>query len=107
MGFAGILYKGIIMKLNTKVITDSYSILTEDDYIGVNSEKRIIITLPEIPIEGRVIVIKAEMSPPMAGRNIVIVSNTDALIDGYASHIIQVSNDSVQLIYHSGNWRVI
>lgn len=95
------------MKLNTKLITDSYSVLSEDEYIGVNSEKRTTITLPEIPIEGRVIIIKAEMTPPIAGRNIVIISNTDALIDGYTSHVIQVSNESVQLIYHSGSWRVI
>jgi len=95
------------MKLNTKVIKDSYSILDEDEYIGVNSEKAITITLPEMPMEGNVILIKAEMAAPMAGRKIAIVSKTNALIDGYASHVIQVSNDSVQLIYHTGSWHVI
>lgn len=93
------------MNITTKIITESYEVLDEDCYIGVNCDKPITITLPIEPTLGKVIIIKAEMRPPIGNRAILIKAG-DKTIDGYSTKLIQVSNECVRLVFNDNNWRV-
>lgn len=93
------------MNITTKIITESYEVLDEDCYIGVNCDKPITITLPIEPTLGKVIIIKAEMRPPIGNRTILIKAG-DKTIDGYSTKLIQVSNECVRLVFNDNNWRV-
>jgi hypothetical protein len=88
----------------TRTITESYEAQSDDYYLGVDSEKPITITLPAEPENGMMIIVKAEMKPPLGNRIITIKS--DETIDNYISRTIQVSNEVVRLVYNNG-WRVI
>lgn len=93
------------MVLITKTINDSYEVQEDDFYLGVNCEKPITITLPSEVENGRFLVIKAEMKPPMSNR-IITIKAPDKTIDGYASRTLQVSHETVRLIYND-NWVTI
>lgn len=90
----------------TKVVDSSYKATLEDFYIGVNSEKPTTITLPSKPPNGVIIIVKAEMKPPLGNRKVTITTDDGTLIDGYENCIIQVSNETVRLIFRDG-WRII
>ena len=94
------------MNVNTKTITSSYDIEEDDYYLGVNCEKAITINLPSESGEGRIIIIKAEMKPPMSSR-IITIKTKESSIDGYDTRTLQVSNECVRLVYHDSSWRVI
>lgn len=93
------------MKMITKTVTSSYDVGPEDEYIGVNADKPTTINLPEETDNGRVIIVKAEMKPPIVHRTITIRAGEKG-IDGYSNRIIQVSNEVVSLVYNNG-WRLI
>jgi hypothetical protein len=46
------------------------------------------------------------MKPPLGNRKITITTKDESLIDGYTDRVIQVSNESVTLIYRDG-WYII
>lgn len=91
----------------TTSIESNYIASEQNHYIGVDSKKPVVITLPERPLDGKVIIVKAEMRPPMANRHITIITNDGSTIDGYTNFFIQTSNESVQLVYHGSDWHVI
>jgi hypothetical protein len=93
------------MNIPTQIITESYEVLDADCYLGVNCDKPITITLPVEPTAGKVIIIKAEMKPPI-GNKIITIKSKDRLIDGYSTRTIQVSNECVRLVFHDHNWRI-
>lgn len=95
------------MNLSTKIITESYQITDDDCYIGVKCDKPVILTLPAKVDDGRLIIIKAEMKPPMGNKTITIVTRDGSTIDGYINHTIQVSHDFVHLIYHNNAWHIV
>jgi hypothetical protein len=92
--------------LNTRVVDSDYQATLDDCYIGVNSEKPTTITLPLEPPNGLIIIVKAEMKPPLGNRKVTITTSDGTLIDGYENCIIQVSNETVRLIFRDG-WRII
>ena len=92
--------------LNTTVVNDSYNVSPDDCYVGVDAEKATTITLPKDPTEGKVIIVKAEMKPPLGNRKVTITTADGTLIDGYLNCIIQVSNETVSLLFRDG-WRII
>jgi len=90
------------------VLTRSDYYATETDcYIGVDSKEPTTIHLPADPEDGRIIIIKAEMKPPLGNRKVTVVGQNGALIDGYSEYTISVSNESVTVIFRGGNWYII
>lgn len=93
--------------ISTKLVDSNYAATTEDCYIGVDSKKPVIITLPAVPEDGKIIIVKAEMKPPIGNRKITIEASDGSSIDGYSKHMIQVSHESVKLIYRGHSWHEI
>ena len=92
--------------VNTVLTGSDYHATKDDCYIGVNSKEPTTIYLPTDPEDGRIIIVKAEMKPPLGNRKITITTKDGSLIDGYTDRVIQVSNESVTLIYRDG-WYII
>lgn len=96
------------MRHITAIITETdYVIDKTEHYIGVDSKKATKITLPQNPKDGRHIIVKAEMKPPLGNRKITIQTADESLIDGYKNYVIQVSHDVVHLMYRGNGWHVI
>ena len=90
------------------VLTGSDYYATETDcYIGVCSKEPTTVHLPANPANGRIIIVKAEMKPPLGNRKITIVGQNGALIDGYSDYIISVSYESVTVLFRGKNWHII
>lgn len=87
-------------------ITQDYTAVLEDYYIGVNSEISITITLPT-SLDGKQYIIKAEMKPPMSKRKVIIISEDNCKFDGYTNHVLHISHESVWLIKNGKEWHVI
>lgn len=92
--------------LKTTLVKESYNVSPDDCYVGVNAEKATTITLPKKPSDGKVVIVKAEMKPPLGNRKVTITTADGTLIDGYENCIIQVSNETVRLVFRDG-WRII
>ena len=90
------------------VLTGSDYYATETDcYIGIDSKEPSTVHLPANPANGRIIIVKAEMKPPLGNRKITIVGQNGALIDGYSDYIISVSYESVTVLFRGKNWHII
>ena len=92
---------------NTTQIHSDYYATEEDFYIGVQSDGPSIVHLPKDVEDGCQIVVKAEMKPPLGNRKITIITQDGSKIDGANSYVIQVSYESVWLIFVNGNWFII
>lgn len=92
---------------STRTIDATYHSTDDDFYIGVVSEKQITVYLPENPEEGKIIIIKAEMVPPLSNRKITISTTDGRKIDGYNESTITVSHGFRSFIYNSNGWHII
>jgi len=92
---------------NTILISEDYSATTEDCYIGVNSDGPVTILLPENDINGHIIIIKAEMNPPLGNRKVTIKTSDGSKIDGKNKLVITVSYTSITFLYRDGLWFTI
>lgn len=86
----------------TEVTTPTYTVQSNDYYIGVNYAGPVTITLPSSTSSGRMLIIKdedgdAETNP------ITVLGTVDNDAGGF---IIQLNNGAIQLIYRNG-WRII
>lgn len=93
--------------ITTTLVETNYVASEQNHYIGVNSKKPVTILLPENPKDGKVLIVKAQMRPPIGDRKITITTSDGSTIDGYSNYVIQVSNEFVHLIYHGDAWHVI
>jgi hypothetical protein len=91
----------------TTLTGSTYESTNDDFYIGVDSREPTTIYLPKSPLDGKIIIVKAEMAPPLGNRKITIKSLDDALIDGYSEYVIHTSNESVTMIYRVHGWYII
>ena len=98
---------GVVNSLNTVTAGSTYEALPSDCYIGVNSSEATKIILPELPEDGKLIIIKAQMGPPLGNRKITIVTIDGSLIDGVTNKIIQTHYETVRLLYNDNNWWTI
>ena len=94
-------------KNNTVLTGSTYRATNDDFYIGVDSDEPTTVYLPEEPDDGKIIIVKAEMKPPIGNRKITVKCLNGYLIDGYVEYIIQVSNESVTMIFRGGSWHII
>ena len=85
--------------------TTSYTATIDDEYIGVSSTSAVTITLPDIPPEGRIYIIKDEYG--QGSGKITIQPPTGTLIDKKINYIISIPNQCVQIVYRANNWWVI
>ena len=91
----------------TTLVGSTYQATNADFYIGVDSNEPTTIYLPESPLDGKIIIVKAEMAPPLGNRKITIKGSNGALIDGYSEYVIHTSNESVTVIYRVHGWYII
>lgn len=91
----------------TTSVTSTYNATDGDFYIGVNSEKATTVYLPAAAGDGKIIVIKAEMRPPLGSRRVNIATTDGSLIDGYSEASITVSHGCKVLIRNDGQWYII
>lgn len=85
--------------------TTSYNATADDEYIGVSSTSAVTITLPGLPSEGRVYIIKDEYG--QGSGKITIQPPVGTLIDKKLNYIISVPNQSVQIVYRAGGWWIM
>jgi len=91
---------------SARLITEDYVVEPTDYYIGVTSEQPVLVLLP--PSDGcQEVIIKAEMGPPLGNRKVTVMSSDGSLIDGKASHVIEVPYDYIRLLYRGGNWHLV
>lgn len=90
--------------VNTTLIETDYQASDSDHYIGVNCKKAITITLPKDPPDGTIIIVKAEMKPPLGTRRITVVPQDGSSIDGQSEVVLTVSYKSTSFLFHHGEW---
>ena len=91
----------------TTTVTSTYYGTDDDYYIGVVSEKAVTVYLPPDARDGKVIIVKAEMRPPLGSRKVNIATTDGSLIDGYSEALITVSHGCKELIRNGGQWYII
>jgi hypothetical protein len=94
-------------RVKTRTIDSTYHATADEFYIGVVSEKPVTIYLPEDPTDGTIIIVKAEMTPPLGNRKITISTMDGSKIDGYSDSIITVSHGCSRFIFNNNGWHVI
>ena len=92
---------------NTILVGSTYRATNDDFYIGVDSNEPTTVYLPTEPVDGKIIIVKAEMKPPIGNRKVTVKCLNDDLIDGYSEYVIQVSNESLTIIYRGNGWHKI
>ena len=93
--------------INTILVNDTYYANTEDCYIGVNSENATTIYLPKKPEDGKIIIVKAEMKPPLGFRKVTITTVDGTLIDGYYEYVIENSYETITVLYRDDEWKIV
>jgi hypothetical protein len=91
----------------TTRVASSHHATNDEFYIAVDAAKASTIYLPTTPADGKIIIVKSEMRPPMGGRYITITTTDGSLIDGYDDTTITVSHDCKTLIFHNAGWHII
>lgn len=91
-----------VCKCNKITVTEDYTCTKDDYYVGVNSSGPVTIHLPEDAQETCVIIVKAEMGPPLGNRKVLIKSTKK--IDGKNSIVLQSPYESATLIYNNDMW---
>ena len=105
-------YQGNQFESRLKVISDDYTIVETDYYIGVNSIEAVTITLPEGFPDNTKIIIKLEMGLPLNGRTVTLVTEdyssiVNTSIDGDSLYVLDKSYQSVTILCRGGHWFII
>lgn len=100
---------GTLDYVNTVVTGSTYYALANDCYIGVNSKEASQIYLPvDIEIEdGKIIIVKAEMGPPLGNRKVTILTSDGSKIDGDSDYVLDTPYDCVTLLWRGNSWHII
>lgn len=91
----------------TVSVSEDYSVLEDDCYIGVDSGEPTTITLPSETEDGHIVTIKAEMGPPLGNRKVTIIVDGGGLIDGDTSIELTVPYSSITVLFNNGQWFII
>jgi hypothetical protein len=93
---------GQTVNATTAVTTGSYTISTQDYYVGVNTSTSVTISMPVSTTSGRTIIIKDESG--RCSKNKITIAGT---IDNDTSGaILAIDNGALHLIYRQG-WRIV
>lgn len=82
----------------------SYTATANDEYIGVYSAAAVTITLPN-SAEGRVYTIKDEYG--QGSGKITVQPQSNTTIDGKATYVISIPNQSINVVFRAGKWWII
>lgn len=88
----------------TVLVNQDYSIAMDDCYVGVNSDSATTLILPPDCEDGHVVIVKAEMGPPLGNRKVTIITSDGSTIDGKDDLVLVVPYDVVRLICNNGDW---
>lgn len=99
--FAEVNPHDIVYTTNT-VNSSTYTILSDDYYVGITYNGPTTITLPSNPSSGRMLIIKDETGNASTNP-ITVLGTVDNDPTGF---IIQLDNGAIQLIYRNG-WRIV
>lgn len=91
---------------NTVLVSKDYSANPTDYYIGVNSEKPTVITLPGSPKDCKQFIIKLEMEPPVGNRKVTVKGN-GKLIDGKPSIILENAYECLHILFRGDGWHIL
>ena len=89
--------------VNTIGVTGNYIATNTDDYIGVNSNTNVTVTLP-VSTNGRMYIIKNESISHVCK---ITLLTTSGLIDNQASYLMNVPYECLTVISRAGNWWII
>ena len=87
----------------TKLISANYTATANDCYIGVNSNGPVTVILPSECEDGKKIIVKAEMGPPLGNRKVTIATSDGSMIDNANDYIITVPYQSITVICRGGD----
>lgn len=104
-GQQGPAYEGDLTLDNTWIKSD-YTVQELDCYIGVKSSSPITIKLPT-GTDGRLLIIKLEMGPPIGNRKVTIIPKSIDFIDGGNSLTLQNPYEAISLVYRGNSWNII
>lgn len=90
--------------INVYGVTDDYTATANDEYIGVNSDSSVTVTLPA-GTDGRVYYIKDESGDKDV--RITIRSTASEKIDGKSTYLIRIPYQSVAVVFRAGGWWII
>lgn len=90
--------------MNVTGVTTNYTVTAQDEYVGVNSNSAVTISLPP-GTPGRVYHIKDERG--QGSGKITIQPAMGELVDGKASYVIGVPYQSVAMVFRAGSWWLI
>ena len=99
--------RGSFKENRTTSVTSTYYGTDADFYIGVVSEKPVTVYLPAAAPNGKIIIVKAEMRPPLGSRKVNIATTDGSLIDGYSDVSINVSHGCIKFIRNNNEWYII
>lgn len=91
-----------IVYTTNNVTTSTYTVSSEDYYVGITYNGPTTITLPSNPSSGRMLIIKDE-SGNASVNPITVLGTVDNDPTGF---IIQLDNGAIQLLYRNG-WRIV
>lgn len=92
---------------STRTVDANCYSTNDDFYIGVVSDKQVTVYLPENPTDGQMIIVKAEMAPPLSNRKITISTTDGKKIDGYGESLITVSHGCKCFMFNNNGWHII
>lgn len=104
-GPQGPAYEGDLT-LDSIWIKSDYTVLDNDCYIGVKCNSPITIKLPT-GSDGRLLIIKLEMGPPIGNKKVTIIPKSIDYIDGNNSITLQNPYEAVSLVFRGNSWNVI
>ena len=88
-------------------ITENYTVLDDDYYIGCRNTKPIEVTLPSTPNDATELIIKFELGTPVVHKEATIVTSDGSLIDGSTTRKVKAPYRGIHILYHAGEWFVI
>jgi hypothetical protein len=91
----------------TTLVSENYECTYDDCYIGVNSDRSIIITLPPHPGDGHQIAVKIEMAELNSGQTITIETDNVSTIDGALSYTMTEPWQSAHMFSRGGDWFIV
>jgi hypothetical protein len=93
--------------ISTKLVSESYQMILDDCYVGVQSTGPTTITLPLNPDDGQIAIVKVEMQAPIGNKKVTINTGDSSLIDGKSSIVLQNQWESRTFIFRGDDWYTI
>lgn len=91
----------------TTVSTTPYTVLSTDDYLGVNcSSSAITIKLPNAPTTGRVYIIKDSTGNAQTNNITVTTVGGSVTIDGATTFVMNTQYEAIQVIFNGTSYEI-